>query len=77
MFSERTRPLKNLMSAAGAAQEISRDLRAPLELWMSAGRVEGGGETVMAAAKEMLLNLPQRDTDAQWLAVVAEVSEGS
>jgi hypothetical protein len=53
-----TRPLKNLMSAAGAALEISRDLRAPLELWMSAGRVEGGGETVMAAVKEMLLNLP-------------------
>lgn len=53
-----TRPLKNLMSAAGAALEISRNLRAPLELWMSAGRVEGGGETVMAAVKEMLLNLP-------------------
>jgi len=53
-----TRPLKNLMSAAGAALEISRDLRAPLELWMSAGRTEGGGETVMAAVKEMLLNLP-------------------
>ncbi|MGA7411590.1 MAG: hypothetical protein WBW33_14005 [Bryobacteraceae bacterium] len=53
-----TRPLKNLMSAAGAALEISRDLRVPLELWMSAGRAEGGGETVMAAVKEMLLNLP-------------------
>jgi len=53
-----TRPLKNLMSAAGAALEISRDLCAPLELWMSAGRVEGGGESVMAAVKEMLLSLP-------------------
>jgi hypothetical protein len=53
-----TRPLKNLMSAAGAALEISRDLRVPLELWMSAGRAEGGGESVMAAVKEMLLNLP-------------------
>ena len=53
-----TRPLKNLMSAAAAALEICRDLRVPLELWMSAGRVEGGGETVMAAVKEMLLNLP-------------------
>ncbi len=53
-----TRPLKNLMSAAGAALEMSRGLRVPLELWMSAGRAEGGGETVMAAVKEMLLNLP-------------------
>ncbi len=53
-----TRPLKNLMSAAGAALEIARDLRTPLELWMSAGRSEGGGESVMAAVKEMLLDLP-------------------
>ncbi len=53
-----TRPLKNLMSAAGAALEISRNLRAPLELWLSAGRAEGGGEGVLAAVKEMLANLP-------------------
>ena len=53
-----TRPLKNLMSAAGAALEISRGLRAPLELWLSAGRSEGGGESVLAAVKEMLTNLP-------------------
>jgi hypothetical protein len=52
------RPLKNLMSATGAALEISRKLRVPLELWMSAGRSEGGGETVMAAVKEMLSGLP-------------------
>jgi hypothetical protein len=52
------RPLKNLMSAAGAALEISRNLRAPLELWLSAGRSEGGGETVMAAVKEMVAGLP-------------------
>jgi hypothetical protein len=52
------RPLKNLMSAAGAALEISRNLRVPLELWLSAGRSEGGGETVMAAVKEMVAGLP-------------------
>jgi hypothetical protein len=52
------RPLKNLMSAAGAALEVSRKLRVPLELWMSAGRAEGGGQTVMAAVKEMLAGLP-------------------
>lgn len=53
-----TRPLKNLMSAAGAALEISRNLRVPLELWLSAGRAEGGGETVLAAVQEMLSGLP-------------------
>jgi hypothetical protein len=53
-----TRPLKNLMSAAGAALEISRNLRAPLELWLSAGRTEGGGDTILAAVKEMLAGLP-------------------
>ncbi len=44
-----TRPLKNLMSAAGAALEIAHRLRVPLELWLSAGRAEGGGETILAA----------------------------
>ncbi len=53
-----TRPLKNLMSAAGAALEIARHLRAPLELWLSGGRAEGGGETVLAAVREMLNGLP-------------------
>jgi hypothetical protein len=54
-----TRPLKNLMTAAGAALEISRNLRVPLELWMSAGRTESGGEGVLGAVKEMLNGLPQ------------------
>ena len=53
-----TRPMKNLMSAAGAALEISRALRSPLELWLSAGRAEGGGESVLGAVKEMLHGLP-------------------
>jgi hypothetical protein len=53
-----TRPLKNLMSAAGAALEIARHSRAPLELWLSGARTEGGGETVLAAVREMLTGLP-------------------
>jgi hypothetical protein len=53
-----TRPLKNLMSAAGAALEIARGLNAPLEFWLSGGRAEGGGETVLAAIKELLQGLP-------------------
>lgn len=53
-----TRPLKNLMSAAAAALELSRNLYLPLELWLSAGRAEGGGETVLASVREMLDGLP-------------------
>jgi hypothetical protein len=53
-----TRPLKNLMSAAAAAVEIARGLRAPLEFWLSGGRTEGGGETVLGAVKEMLQGIP-------------------
>lgn len=53
-----TRPLKNMMSAAGAALEISRAMRSPLELWLSAGRAEGGGESILGAVKEMLHGLP-------------------
>lgn len=53
-----TRPLKNLMSASAAALEIARTLRVPLEVWLSAGRVEGGGESLVAAVKEMLHDLP-------------------
>ena len=52
-----TRPLKNIMSAAAAALDIARALRAPLEIWFSAGRVEGG-EVVLAAVQEMLHGLP-------------------
>ncbi|MBV9763489.1 MAG: glycosyltransferase, partial [Acidobacteriaceae bacterium] len=53
-----TRPLKNLMSAAGAALEICRNLTAPLELWLSGGRAEAGGDSILAALKEMLGGLP-------------------
>jgi hypothetical protein len=53
-----TRPLKNLMTAAAAALEISRALRVPLELWLSGGRAEGGGESVLGAISEMLCGLP-------------------
>jgi hypothetical protein len=51
------RPLKNFMSAAGAALEMAQQLRADTELWLSVGRTEGGGETVMRAVREMLRGL--------------------
>jgi hypothetical protein len=53
-----TRPLKNFMSACGAALEIAHQLKVETEIWLSAGRSEGGGEVVLRAAKEMLRNLP-------------------
>ena len=53
-----TRPLKNLMSAAGAALEIARHMRVPLDLWLSGGRTEGGGDTILGAVREMLQGLP-------------------
>jgi hypothetical protein len=53
-----TRPLKNLMTAAAGALEISRALRVPLELWLSGGRAEGGGDSVLGAINEMLCGLP-------------------
>jgi hypothetical protein len=53
-----TRPLKNFMSAAGAALEIGRSLKAELELWISAGRSEGGGDTILRAAHAMLDGIP-------------------
>src|SRR5271166_3564635 len=43
------RPLKNFMSAAGAALTMARSLKANLELWVSTGRTEGGGDIVMRA----------------------------
>lgn len=53
-----TRPLKNFMSAAGAAMEIGRSLKVDMELWLSAGRTEGGGDTILRSAKAMLDGVP-------------------
>jgi hypothetical protein len=52
-----TRPLKNLMTAAGAAVQIANGLRADLEFWISAGRNEGGG-SVADAVRQMMHGLP-------------------
>lgn len=53
-----TRPLKNIMSATSAAIEAARTLRVPLDLWLSGGRAEGGGEVVLSAVKELVDGLP-------------------
>jgi len=62
-----TRPQKNFMSAAAAALEIAHQLKADLELWVSSGRAEGGGEVVQRAVRAMfdgLLNA--RVVEAGW-----------
>jgi hypothetical protein len=53
-----TRPLKNFMSAAGAALTLSRTLKTTLELWVSSGRNEGGGDTTMRSVHAMLDGVP-------------------
>ncbi len=52
-----TRPLKNFMTAAGAALEIAARMRVDLELWMSSGRNEGGA-ALPQAIQQMTLGLP-------------------
>lgn len=52
-----TRPLKNFMSAAAAGIDIATQLRAHLELWLSAGRLEGGGG-ILDAVQAMTAGLP-------------------
>ena len=52
-----TRPLKNFMSAAGAAIDIATQLKADLELWLSAGRMEGGSG-ILDAVRAMTAGLP-------------------
>ncbi|MCU1258749.1 MAG: hypothetical protein JWO80_1634 [Bryobacterales bacterium] len=51
-----TRPLKNFMTAAGAAVQIAAAMRSDVELWMSSGRNEGGG-SVMDAIRQMIQGL--------------------
>jgi hypothetical protein len=52
-----TRPLKNFMTAAGAALEIANRMRVDLEFWMSSGRNEGAGPLVNAI-QQMTTGLP-------------------
>jgi hypothetical protein len=52
-----TRPLKNFMTAAGAALEIASQMRVDMEFWMSSGRNEGAGPLVNAI-HQMTVGLP-------------------
>ena len=52
------RPLKNFMTAAGAALGVARATRRPVEFTMSSGRAEGGGDTTARAVMQLLKNEP-------------------
>jgi hypothetical protein len=53
-----TRPLKNLLTAGAAALQIASRLKADLEFHVSAGRSEGGGDTIMRGLEAMYNQLP-------------------
>lgn len=51
------RPLKNFMTAAGAAISISKELRVPVDFWMNGGRPDGGG-SIERAIRNLLRHQP-------------------
>jgi len=53
-----TRPQKNLMSAAGAALQLHEEMKCDTELWVSGGRTEGGGNTILNSVRAMVSNIP-------------------
>jgi hypothetical protein len=53
-----TRPQKNLMSAAGAALQLHEELKVDTELWVSGGRTEGGGSTILNSVRAMVNGIP-------------------
>lgn len=53
-----TRPLKNLMTAAGAAMAIQTQMRCEVEFFINAGRTEGGGNTIVKAVCALLARQP-------------------
>lgn len=60
------RPLKNTMTAAGAALQLATELNTPVEFWISANRAEGGGDGVLNAINEMLHNTNVTIVPSPW-----------
>jgi len=52
------RPLKNLLTAGAAALAIASRIQFDLEFNISAGRAEGGGQTILDGLAAMFANLP-------------------
>jgi hypothetical protein len=54
------RPSQKVLTVAAAALEVGQRLRVTdLEFWISGGRREGGGQTILAAIQQMYLNVPR------------------
>jgi hypothetical protein len=45
------------MSAAGAALQLHEELKIDTEFWVSGGRMEGGGNTIMNSVGAMVNNI--------------------
>ncbi len=61
-----TRPLKNMVSAAAGALQISKRLKTDVEIWTSSGREEGGGDTVSKAIAEVLTGTTAKLVRSGW-----------
>ena len=61
-----TRPLKNLMSGAGAALAISQDFDTDLEFWVNSGRDEGGGGIASAIHEMFAITRHAKVVQAGW-----------
>jgi hypothetical protein len=51
------RPLKNALSSVGASIEIANRLNTNTEVWICAGRLEGGGDVVLNSIRAMVKGL--------------------
>lgn len=60
------RPLKNTMSAAATALQLSNHFKTTVEFWISANRVEGGANCVMTAIEEMLAGTHVKIMPSPW-----------
>jgi hypothetical protein len=61
-----TRPLKNILSAAWAAMEVSAQLRVDLQFWVSGGREDGGGVMLRAIRKLFEGESTRKLHEAHW-----------
>ena len=52
------RPQKNLASAVAAAVELHHQLKSDTQIWISSGRTEGGGATILNTVRALVCGVP-------------------